>query len=107
MLLFVVLGLLWFISPVTVPNQGVWYCEELNTTLDFEKESNTMTQKSDGIEIIYQVDCAYSGAIYYYSGQTNERKVFGHVCKELLSFPDCFTCLLYETKEKYTFTRIK
>ena len=65
-----------------------------------------MTQILDGAEQLYRIECAYSGTVYYY-GTNDKGQVLGHICKELIKFPNTFSFSLYDTKEKYIFTRIE
>lgn len=99
-------GLQWWISPIKIPDGGIWYCEDLKTTIDFESSPNVMMRDVGGIEQIYQIECAYSGAIYYSPNQTEQKNILGYISKELFNSNNSFVCLMYDTKEKYTFFRI-
>lgn len=106
-LLFIALGLMWWISPIAIPSQGMWHCEDLSITLNLESSRNIMIQNLNGVENEYYIKFAYSGAIYYSQSPNDIGMLFGHVCKKLIHSKSYFILELYETGEEYKFKLIE
>jgi len=102
------LGILfwWCFSPIQMPQRGIWHCDELNTTFDFERDPAVMIQYFDEGEEMSFITCEYSGIISRIIGYKGKRVKLGSVRKSIFSSETSFVFLLEETGKRYVFVRI-
>lgn len=109
LIVMLVLGnfaLLWWMRPVSLPDEGVWYCQELDVNLDFSGSRKLLIKGTEGGKEIFEVFCPYSGFLYFSDQQANSPKMFGYMCKKLIYSENSIQFFVEEQENKYTFVKV-
>lgn len=88
--------------PNQLPSKGIWYCAELNTTIDCSAQPNTITIGT----VTWKIVCDYSGCCYILEGDDPGSEVkYGSLVKRLIPFQkNTIIIRLYTDNTKYVFT---
>lgn len=100
----VAFGLIRLFQPVRLPIEGVWYCAELNTTIDCSAQPNTITISSGSSIETWTLLCDYAGRCYIADNENPSVTVkYGALVQLNIFQKDIIVIRLDSDQTKYVF----